>query len=472
MTEGIKNETPGAWATLVEAVRGSQQNFTEGSIRRAIFLLAVPMVLELVLESLFAVVNIAYVSHLRRSATEALAIVGLTESLLTIVFTLAMGLSVAVAATVARRIGEGSSEEAATAGAQGIWLGIVTSLPLTVVGLFFMPTVFRLMGAHEEVIAFGQGYGRIIFTFNGVVSLLFINNAIFRGAGDASIAMRSLWVANIINFILDPCFIFGLGPFPEWGVTGSAVATTIGRSVGVAYQLWILFGSNGRVKLLGHHLVPKVDLMWRMFRLSIGVMVQNFIATASWIAMMRIVARFGSGAMAGYTIAIRIIIFALLPSWGMSNAAATLMGQNLGAKKPERAERSVWETGVANMIFLGLIALIFILFAEYLIHLFTREAEVVAYAVSALKYISYGYAFYAWGMVIVQAFNGAGDTRTPTWINLICFWFIQIPLAYFLATMTPLRSKGVFLSGTISESILAVVAILLFRRARWREAVV
>ncbi len=459
----------GLWATILEALRGSRQNFTEGSIGRAIFLLAVPMVLELALESLFAVVNIFYISHISDNKTEALAIVGLTESLLTLVFTIGMGLAMAVTATVARRVGEQNMPGASFAGAQGIWLGILCSLPLAIVGLFFMPYVFQLMGAKPDVIAIGQGYGQIIFAGNVTVMLLFINNAIFRGAGDASIAMRSLWTANIVNFILDPCFIFGLGPFPEWGVTGSAVATTIGRGVGIAYQFWLLFGGKGRIKIEWAQFVPDFPMMWKLLKLSFGVMLQNFLATSSWIAMMRLVSTFGSDAIAGYTVAIRIIIFAILPAWGMSNAAATLVGQNLGAKKPERAEQSVWMTGAANMVFMLIVTLIFVLGAEFMIGLFTTETAVVAYGVAALRILSYGYVFYAWGMVITASFNGAGDTYTPTAINVVCFWVLQIPLAYWLATQTSLQSNGVFWSVTICDGIMAVIAMILFKRGKWKE---
>lgn len=459
----------GLWATILEALRGSQQNFTEGSIGRAIFLLAVPMVLELVLESLFAVVNIFYISHVSTNKTEAIAIVGLTESLLTLVFTIAMGLAMAVTATVARRVGEENMPGASFAGAQGIWLGIFASLPIALVGLFFMPLVFNLMGAHSEVIEIGLGYGQIIFVGNVTVMLLFINNAIFRGAGDASIAMRSLWVANIVNFVLDPCFIFGLGPFPEWGVTGSAVATTIGRSVGVAYQFWLLFGGKGRIKIEWAQFTPDFAQMWKMLKLSFGVMLQNFLATSSWIAMMRLVSTFGSGAIAGYTVAIRIIIFAILPAWGMSNAAATLVGQNLGAKKPERAEKSVWMTGIANMVFMLVVTLIFVLFTESMIGIFTTEATVVPYGVAALRILSYGYVFYAWGMVITASFNGAGDTYTPTLINVVCFWVLQIPLAYWLSMHTSLQVNGVFWAVTICDGLMAVIAMLVFRRGKWKE---
>ncbi len=461
-------ENQGLWATIVSALKGSHHDFTQGSISRAIFLLAVPMVLELALESLFAVVNIFYISHLSANKTEAIAIVGLTENLLTLVFTIAMGLSMAVTATVARRTGEKDATGASFAGGQGIWLAVFTSIPLMLLGIFGMPLVFKLMGAHADVIEVGKGYGQVIFAGNLTVMLLFVNNAIFRGAGDASIAMRSLWVANIVNFILDPCFIFGLGPFPEWGVTGSAVATTIGRSVGVAYQFWLLFSGKGRIKIELHYFAPNFVMMWKLLRLSFGVMLQNFIATASWIAMMRIVSIFGKEAIAGYTVAIRVIIFAILPAWGMSNAAATLVGQNLGAQKPDRAEKSVWATGFANMMFMLLVTLVFVIFAENIIGLFTTDPLVVPYGVSSLRIISYGYVFFAWGMVITASFNGAGDTLTPTAINLFCFWALQIPLAYWLATQTGMQANGVFWSVTICDAIMTVVAMLVFKRGKWK----
>jgi putative MATE family efflux protein len=458
-----KIKRQGIFSTLREAVLGSEQDFTEGSINRAIVMLAVPMMLEMVLESLFAVVNIFYVAHWL--GTNETAAVGLTESLLTLVFTVAMGLSMGATATVARRIGEKNTEGASQAAAQAILLGVIASLPVALIGLFFMPTIMRLMNAPESVIAAGSGYGTIIFAGNVTIMLLFLINAVFRGAGDASLAMRSLWLANIVNFILDPLFIFGLG----LGVTGSAIATTIGRGVGVAFQLWILLGGRGRVKVGLHQFRPDWPLMWQMFRLSLNVMFQYAVATASWVVMARFVARFGGAALAGYTLAVRIIIFAILPSWGISNAAATLTGQNLGAGKPERAERSVWITGFWNMVFLGLVAIVFIVFAEPVVRFFVREDEVVPYAVACLRYICYGYPFYAWGMVIVQSLNGAGDTFLPTTLNLLCYWLIQIPLAWALAIPVGMGTTGIFLAITIAESLLAVIGVFAFKRGRWKE---
>jgi putative MATE family efflux protein len=448
-----------------EAVVGSQRDFTEGPMGPAIFLLAVPMVLEMMMESLFGIVNVFWVAHLGKEAT---ATVGITESLLTMVFAVAMGLSMATTATVARRIGEKDHEGASVAAVQSIILGVVASIPVGIIAIAFAPEMLALMGASEGVIHNGTGYARVILGGNVVIMQLFLINAVFRGAGDASIAMRVLWIANVINLLLDPCLIFGLGPFPELGVTGSAIATTIGRGIGVAFQLWVLFSGTGRVKVDWRKFKLNVEVMTRMVRISIGGMFQFLVATASWLGLVRIVAVFGDAALAGYTVALRIIIFALLPSWGMSNAAATLVGQNLGAGKPDRAERSVWVTGFANMCFLALVAITFIIFAEPLIGVFTTDPAVVPYGVSCLRFISYGYVFYAYGMVMVQSFNGAGDTNTPTVINLCCYWLFQIPLAYALAITFGFGAKGVFVAIFISESLLAVVAVIVFRRGKWK----
>lgn len=452
-------------AFLREAVVGSQRDFTEGSIGPAIFLLAVPMVLEMMMESLFGIINVFWVARL---GAESTATVGLTESLLTMVFAVALGLSMATTATVARRIGEKDHHGASVAAFQSIILGVLASIPVAIIAVLFAPSMLRLMGGSEGVVEHGTGYARIILGGNVVIMLLFLINAVFRGAGDASIAMRVLWIANVINIVLDPCLIFGLGPFPALGVTGSAIATTIGRGTGVLFQLWFLFSGRGRVKVDWQQARINVPVMLRMARISLGGMFQFLIATASWVALIRMVAMFGDAALAGYTVALRIIIFAILPSWGMSNAAATLVGQNLGAKKPARAERSVWVTGFANMCFLGLVAITFITFAERLIGIFTTDPDIVPYGVACLRFISYGYIFYAYGMVMVQSFNGAGDTSTPTLINLCCYWLIQIPLAYTLAIPLHFGAKGVFAAITIAESLLAVVAMLAFRRGRWK----
>jgi putative MATE family efflux protein len=450
---------------LREAVWGSEQDFTEGSIGRAIFLLSVPMVLEMAIESLFGIMNVFWVAHL---GAEATATVGLTESLLTIIFAVAMGLSMATTATVARRIGEKDPAGASVAAVQSIILGVIVSIPVGVAGIVYSPQLLRLMGASDGVINAGTGYARIILGGNVVIMLLFLMNAVFRGAGDASIAMRVLWFASIINIILDPCFIFGLGPFPELGVAGSAVADTIGRGAGVVFQVWVLLTGKRRIRVSWREVRVDFPAMFRMVRISLGGMFQFLVATASWLGLVRIVAVFGDAALAGYTVAIRIVVFAILPSWGMSNAAATLVGQNLGAQRPDRAERSVWVTGFANMCFLGCVAIVFVAFAEQLIGIFTNDPEVVPYGVSCLRFVSYGYVFYAYGMVMVQAFNGAGDTFTPTVINLFCYWLFQIPLAYTLALPLGYGANGVFAAITVAESMLAVVAVLAFRRGRWK----
>ncbi len=461
----IKTETPNWWATVREAVHGSQQDFTEGSIGRAIFLLSVPMVLEMMMESLFGLVNVYWVAHLGK---EQAAAVGITEALLTIVFTVAMGLSMATTATVARRIGEKDEEGAGHAAMQAILLGVLCSIPIGLVGALFAPQLFKLMNAEPSVTAMGTGYLRIIFGGNLVVMLIFLINAIFRGAGDAAIAMRALWIGNAINLVLDPCLIFGWGPFPELGVTGSAIATTIGRGVAVCYQLWRLFGGTSRVPVRKAQFLPDWSVMQNLLKMSLGGMLQMLLATAAWMFMMSLVGRFGSAAQAGYTIAIRILIVAILPSWGMSNAGATLVGQNLGANKPERAEKSVWLAGHSNAVFLAIITLACVLGAEWMVRLFTDDAEVIHHASNALRYISYGYVFYGYGMVMASAFNGAGDTWTPTKLNIICFWLIQIPLAWMLSQWTGWNELGVFFAITFSESILAVLAMIYFKQGKWK----
>lgn len=451
---------------LREAVRGSQQDFTEGSLGRAILLLSVPMVLEMVMESIFAVVDVFYVA---RVGADAIAAVGITESVLTLLYAVAVGLGMSTTAMVARRIGEKDPAGAAVAAVQAIAIGIVLSLPIAIAGIIFAPKLLDLMGASPNIVETGWGYTGVMLGGNLTIMLLFLNNAIFRGAGDAAIAMRALWLANIANIILDPCFIFGWGPFPELGITGAAVATNIGRGLGVTYQFIVLFRGKGRVRLNRQQLQLDRRVMLRLLRVSVGGISQFLIGTASWVGLVRIIAIFGSAALAGYTVAIRVIVFGILPSWGLSNAAATLVGQNLGAQKPERAERSVWLTSVCNMIFLGTVGIIFIFFAETLIRLFTGDPAVVPIGANCLRIISYGYLFYALGMVIVQAFNGAGDTYTPTVINLFCYWLFQIPLAYGLSLPAGFGPDGVFWAIATAESIIAVVGVLVFRRGRWKE---
>jgi putative MATE family efflux protein len=459
----------GLWATLREAVRGSEQDFTEGGIGRAIFLLSVPMVLEMLMESLFGVVNVYWVAHLGK---EQAAAVGITESFLTIVFTVTLGLSMGTTAMVARRIGEKNPDEAARVAEQSILMGILISIPIAVAGVTLSPQLFRAMHAEAGVSAAGGGYMTVIFGANVIIMLLFLINAIFRGAGDAAIAMRALWIGNLINLALDPCLIFGLGPFPELGVKGSAIATTIGRGCAVIYQFSRLFGGHSRVPVRLNKMMPNFGLMKHLLSISLGGMFQFLVATAAWMGLMSIVGLFGAAAQAGYTIAIRIILVTLLPSWGMSNAAATLVGQNLGARKPDRAEKSVWMAGHSNAVFLTGVALVFIFFSDFLIRIFTQDQTVIPHGVNALRYISFGYIFYGYGMVMAAAFNGAGDTYTPTVINLICFWLIQIPLGYSLARWTGLGPIGVFLAITIAESALAVFAMVVFRQGKWKARIV
>ena len=423
------------------------------------------MILEMVLESLFAVVDVFWVG---RIGTNAVTTVGLTESLMSLVWAIGLGLSLSTTAMVARRIGEKDPSGAAVAGVQSIIIGLAISLLVGVPCLFYAPTLLRLMGASPEVITVGSGYARIALGGSGVIMMLFLNNAIFRGAGDAAIAMRLLWVSNIINLVLDPCLIFGWGPFPKLGVTGAALATFTGRSIGVLYQFYRLLRGTERIRILRNQIRVNLKVLLRLLRVSLTGILQFAIAHTSWIGLVRIVSIFGSTALAGYTIAIRILIFVILPSWGLSNAAATLVGQNLGAKQPERAETSVWRTGFYNMLFLGIIGVIFLLFATPVVRLFTNDPMVVPLAATALRILSYGNIGYAYGMVMLQAFNGAGDTVTPTIVHFFGFWLLEIPLAYFLAIPTHMGTNGVYISIVVAEAAIATAGILLFRRGRWK----
>jgi putative MATE family efflux protein len=456
---------PTLWSSIREALRGSQQDFTTGSLNRAILLLAIPMVLEMVLESLFAVVDVFWVGRL---GADAIATVGLTESLLSLVFAVGLGLSLSTTAMVARRIGEKDPEGAAVAGVQAIAIGILSSALIGIPCYFYAPRLLQLMGASPQIVVLGTGYTRIALGGSGAIMMLFLNNAIFRGAGDAAIAMRLLWVSNIINLILDPCLIFGWGPFPKLGVTGAALATLTGRSIGVLYQFYRLLRGSERIRILRRQIHLDFSVFFRLLRVSVTGILQFAIADVSWIALVRIVSVFGSGALAGYTIAIRIVIFVILPSWGLSNAAATLVGQNLGAKQPERAETSVWRTGFYNMVFLGAIGIVFIFFSVPVVRLFTSDPLVVPLAASCLRILSYGNIAFAYGMVMLQAFNGAGDTLTPTLVNLVGFWFLEIPLAYFLAIPARMQSNGAFYAIVIAEAAIAAAGIVLFKRGRWK----
>jgi len=456
---------PTFWSSIREALRGSHQDFTTGSLNRAILLLAIPMVLEMVLESLFAVVDVFWVGRL---GANAVATVGLTESLLSLIFAVGLGLSLSTTAMVARRIGEKDPEGAAVAGVQAIAIGLAVSAIVGIPSLLYAPEMLRLMGASPEIISVGSGYARIALGGGGVIMLLFLNNAIFRGAGDAAIAMRLLWVSNIINLILDPCLIFGWGPFPKLGVTGAALATFTGRSIGVLYQFYRLLRGTERIRILKRQIHLNFQVLVRLLRVSLTGILQFAIAHTSWIGLVRIVSIFGSAALAGYTIAIRILIFIIMPSWGLSNAAATLVGQNLGAKQPERAQISVWRTGFYNMLFLGAIGIFFLFFATPVVRLFTQDPDVVPGASACLRILSYGNIGYAYGMVMLQAFNGAGDTVTPTIVNFFGFWILEIPLAYFLAISMRMHANGVYISIVVAECAIAAAGILLFRRGKWK----
>ena len=451
---------------ILNAIRGKEEDYTKGSINRAIVLLSIPMILEMVMESLFAVVDMFFVAKI---GVDAVATVGYTESVITLVYSVAIGLSAAVTAMVARRIGEKDREAAAEAAGQSILICLSVGLSIGVAGFYFAPDILRLMGATEAIQQSGVHYTRILFSTNIVIIFLFVLNGVFRGAGNASLAMTSLWIANGCNMILDPLLIFGIGPFPELGVTGAAVATSIGRGIGVAFQLFILFGGVGILRIGWRHLRAHWSVIRKLLDVAASGFLQFFIASASWIFLMHIISYSGSNAVAGYVIAIRIIIFTILPSWGLSNAAATLVGQNLGAQQPERAEISVWRAAFYNMLFLLVIGIVFFLAAEPLIRIFTGEPEVVANGVLALRIICVGYVFFAYGMVISQAFNGAGDTRTPMFINLVCFWMVEIPLGYFLSVTLEWGLAGVCIAIASAETLLAILAVLIFRRGRWKS---
>ena len=464
--EMVGAAAPTWWSQLLDAVRGTHHDYTSGSLNRAIVLLAVPMVLEMCMESLFGLVDIFWVAHL---GADAITTVGLTETGLTVVFVTAIGLSTGATAMIARRTGEKDPAGAGVAAVQAILLGLVISAIVAISGYFLAADLLRVLGGSADVVRTGTGYTRMILGGSATIFLLFLINGVFRGAGDAAIAMRALWLANIVNICLNPFLIFGWGPFPQLGVLGSAVGTTIGRGTGVAYQLWALYTGRGRITVRGPQIRIDVGVMIRLVRLSLTAMFQYLVQMASWVGVVRIVASFSSAAVAANTLAIKIILFAILPSWGMSNAAATLVGQNLGAGKPERAEQAVWRTGLYNVLFLGTVGLLFILFAEPIIGWFTTDPEVVPIAVRGLRLFSYGYLSYAYGMVVSAAFNGAGDTVTPTVLNLICFWAVQIPLAYTLAIPMQFGPAGAWMAVVTADTVLAALAILIFRRGKWKK---
>ncbi|UHG90359.1 MATE family efflux transporter [Spirosoma oryzicola] len=450
---------------FLAALRGTETNFTSGSINRAIFLLSVPMILEMVMESLFAIVDVFFVAKI---GTEAVATVGLTESVLTIVYSIGIGLSTAATALVARRIGEENKEAASRTVGQVVLLSVAMSIVLGIPGFLLAEHILRLMGGNDQLIANGVGFTKMIFASSPAIILLYTLSGCLRGAGEASVAMRSLWLANGVNIILCPVFIFGLGPFPELGVMGSAVATTTGRTVGVLYQLYALTRPGGNVRVMRTDVNPDMSIIRNLLNLAVGGTSQFLVGSASWIFLTRILSAFGSDVVAGYTIAIRIIVFTILPSWGLANAAATLVGQNLGAGQPERAATSAWRAAFCNMLFLAAVGIGFFIGAKEVVGLFNRDVRVMEIAVECLQVFCVGYVFMAYGMVLSQALNGAGDTRTPTLINIVCFWIIEIPLAYTLATWLHWGPPGVFWSVAISESLLALIAVWVFRRGRWK----
>ena len=454
------------WSIIRQSLAGEHQDYTTGSIRRAVILLAIPMMLEMCMESVFAVVDIFFVSHLGKHAT---SVVGLTESVITIVYSLAIGISMAATATVARRVGEKDPEAATKAGMQAIFISFVITLLVSIPGFIYAGDILRLMGAEQEAIDMGTGYTRIVMGSSLVIMLLFLINGIFRGAGDAMMAMKSLWIANLCNIILCPLLIRGLGPIPAFGLTGAAMATTIGRSVGVLYQLYHLFNGKNLIKFTLKHLTPEWKLIRNMIDIAWPATIQFLIGSGSWIVLASLVVHTGhSDASAGYQIAIRIVIFFILPAWGMSNAAATLVGQNLGANQPERAEQSVLRTAKYNAFFMGIVSLILIVFAEWIISFFTKDPIVKGYAIDAVRIVSAGYLFYGIGMVMINAFNGAGDTRTPTVINLFGFWFFQIPLAWFLSTTLKFGPIGVFIAIPVAETAITITSYILFKKGKWK----
>ncbi len=455
------------WQELKEAIRGSEADFTRISIRKALFLLAVPMILELIMESTFAVVDIYFVGKLGASAV---ATVGLTETYLFLLYSIAMGLSVAVTAIVARRVGEGDKERAGLTAVQSILIATISSLPFSIAGIFFAKDLLALMGGDGWVLEHGYRYAQWMLGGNGVIMLLFVINAIFRGAGDAAIAMRVLWLANGLNIILDPVLIYGIGPFPELGIQGAAIATNIGRGAGVLAQLWFLLKGGKHIRVLRSHIHVNGKIIGNIIRTSLGGIAQALIAMTSWIFIMRIIAAFGSQAVAGATIALRIMMFTMMPAWGLSNAVATLVGQNLGAQHPDRAERAVWVTGFWNMLFLIGVSVFYFIYSDFLVSIFTEDTGVIRVGGEWLRIVSYSYFVYAWWMVAIQAFNGAGDTITPTKINLVFFWLIQIPLSYVMSITWDMNYAGVFWAIMISETAVGLFTFWLFTRGGWKKA--
>ena len=460
-----KHSTVKFLKSLKLALSGKEMEFTSGSIKRAVFMLAIPMILEMCMESIFAIVDIYFVSQV---SVNAVATIGLTESVVTLIYAVAIGLSMAATAIVARRIGEKDPDAAAQAAVQVILLGIAVAFVFSVIGLLFSEDILRLMGGEPDLIAEGAGYTKILLGGNVTIMLLFLINAIFRGAGDASVAMWALVLSNGLNIILDPLFIFGWGPLPAFGVEGAAIATTIGRGSAVLFQLSILFYGWSRIKISLKDVVIRVSTLFNLVKVSLGGIGQFLIGTSSWVFLMRMMSEFGSEVLAGYTIAIRVVLFTLMPAWGLSNAAATLVGQNLGANKPDRAEASVWITSKFSAIFMAFVSLVYLLFARELIALFTDVQKVIEYGSLCLRIIAAGYVFYGFGMVVINAFNGAGDTKTPTFINFFCFWLFQLPFAYLMAFTLDFGPTGVFWAITLAQASVAVVGVIWFKKGHWK----
>lgn len=460
------------FSLIKQALKGSEHDYTQGSIRKAIFLLAIPMILELSLESVFAVVDMYFVGHLPNSKN-AVATVGLTESVVSIVYSIAIGLSTAATAMVARRIGEKNPEAAAHAGVQSLIISLVVTVVISAVGIVFAPDILRIMGAQPDVVKEGTPFTRIMLGGSVVIILIFLINGIFRGAGDAAMAMRSLWIASIINIILCPLFIYGIGSWNGWGLKGAAIATTIGRGIGVLYQCYHLFRGNSIIHFKLSHLRVDPEIIKSLVKIASPATLQFLIASGSWIVLAWIVATTGgTTASAGYQVAIRNVVFFILPAWGLSNAAATLVGQNLGAKQPDRAEKSVLLSARYNGVFMAGVMLLFVFFSKPIIRIFTNDPAVQDVGALSLQIIGSGYIFYGIGMVMIQSLNGSGDTKTPTWINFVCFWLFQIPLGYILAKPLGMGPTGAFIAIPVAETAIALWAYVIFKKGKWKKVVV
>lgn len=453
---------------FVRAFRSDTEDLTKGSIRAGVLLLAIPMMLEMAMESVFAVVDLYFVGHLEHSSF-AVQTVGLTESVLAFVYSVAMGLSMGTTAVVARRIGENDPERAARSGMQAVIIGMVINVFIAVPGIIFAEDILLLMGSSAESAAYGERFTQIMMGSTFIIMLLFLINAVFRGAGNAAMAMKSLWISSVANIILCPILINGFGPVPAFGLVGAALATTIGRSFGVLYQFWHLFNGNHRIKVFWSYFRPDLHQIGSLLKVAYPAVFQFAIASCSWTFLANLVATTGGDeGSAGYQTAMRLMMFFMLPAWGLSGAAATLVGQNLGAKQPDRAERSVYVTAKFNLIYMGAVMVLSMVFAPALSRFFSNDPEVQQIGMTAMRIMASGYLFYGAGMVLINAFNGSGDTRTPTWINVFGFWFFQIPLAYFLALPMELGPVGVFIAIPVAETAISITGAILFRRGRWK----